>query len=400
MQAARSQLTGRIWPGMAVAIILFCIPVVGSAATAPGGSFYDDDTSIHQQSIEAIAEIGVTRGCNPPLNSHFCPHRPVTRGEMAAFLKRALDLPDATTGGFTDLDATPFVGDIASIAATGITKGCNPPANSHFCPADPVTRGQMAAFLARALQLPSSEQDSFVDDSGSVFAAEINRLAAAGITKGCNPPANDRFCPESPVTRAEMASFLSRALELPTPPVAPRPYAIEAVARSQWGALQPQRAFISHDIDQITIHHSNDAGSKSGPELYRIWQTWHQHLGWPDLAYHFIIGTDGTVYEGRRVDAVGDTATEYDPTGHLLIVVEGSFDTDNPTAAQMEALAQLIAWAQMYFDATTVTGHRDHAGTTCPGDHLYAEIANGNLTSRASDIVAEGGATLWIGGLP
>jgi hypothetical protein len=385
---------------MAVALILFCIPVVASAATAPGGTFYDDDTSIHQRSIEAIAEIGITRGCNPPVNNHFCPQRPVTRGEMAAFLKRALDLPDATTIDFTDLDATPFVGDIASIAATGITKGCNPPANNHFCPADLVTRGQMAAFLSRALQLPPTELDSFVDDSASVFASAINRLAAAGISKGCNPPANDRFCPESPVTRAEMASFLSRALDLPTPSVAPRPYAIKAVSRSQWGADQPQGTFVSHDINQITIHHSNDAGPTSGPELYRIWQAWHQHLGWPDLAYHFIIGTDGTVYEGRPIAAVGDTATEYDPTGHLLIVVEGSFDTDHPTAAQKESLAQLVAWAQMHFDTTTLSGHRDHAATTCPGDHLYAEIINGNLANRAADIVGEGGVTLWIGGLP
>lgn len=52
---------------------------------------------------------------------------------------------------------------------------------------------------------------SFVDDDDSVHQADIEAIAAAGITKGCNPPANDRFCPDEPVTRAQMASFLVRA---------------------------------------------------------------------------------------------------------------------------------------------------------------------------------------------
>jgi hypothetical protein len=61
----------------------------------------------------------------------------------------------------------------------------------------------MAAFLVRALELV---------DAGSVFENDIERVAAEGVTRGCNPPANDRFCPESPVTRQEMAAFLRRAL--------------------------------------------------------------------------------------------------------------------------------------------------------------------------------------------
>ena len=52
----------------------------------------------------------------------------------------------------------------------------------------------------------------FVDDDGSVFEREIELLAAAGITKGCNPPTNDRFCPHAPVRRGELAAFLHRAI--------------------------------------------------------------------------------------------------------------------------------------------------------------------------------------------
>lgn len=70
----------------------------------------------------------------------------------------------------------------------------------------------MAAFLVRALGLTDDGGGNlFVDDAGSVFEGAIDRLAAAGITMGCNPPVNDRFCPNDHVTRGEMAAFLKRA---------------------------------------------------------------------------------------------------------------------------------------------------------------------------------------------
>lgn len=200
------------------------LPLVGLARTAsdPGGSFSDDDGSIHEADIEAIAAEGITRGCNPPQNDRYCPQDSVTRGQMAAFLKRALSLPSSSEDRFIDDDSSVFELDIQSLAAAKITLGCNPPANTRYCPDDPVTRGQMAAFLSRALSLPAYQgSDRFVDDDESVFEADIEALAQAGITVGCNPPANDRFCPSQPVTRAQMASFLTRALGLT--PIQPPP---------------------------------------------------------------------------------------------------------------------------------------------------------------------------------
>jgi hypothetical protein len=71
----------------------------------------------------------------------------------------------------------------------------------------------MAAFLVRALGLTDGAgSDTFVDDDGSIFEADIERLAASGITKGCNPPTNNRFCPEDRLTRGQMAAFLRRAI--------------------------------------------------------------------------------------------------------------------------------------------------------------------------------------------
>ncbi len=107
---------------------------------------------------------------------------------------------------------TLFFTEIEWLADQGITKGCNPPLNDRYCPDANVTRGQMAAFLARALNLPPQDTDTFTDDNGSVFEANIEALATAGITKGCNPPTNDRYCPDANVTRGQMAAFLYRAL--------------------------------------------------------------------------------------------------------------------------------------------------------------------------------------------
>ena len=71
----------------------------------------------------------------------------------------------------------------------------------------------MAAFLVRALGYTDpGDGDLFIDDDESIFEADIDRLATAGVTKGCNPPVNDRFCPKGYVTRGQMAAFLHRAL--------------------------------------------------------------------------------------------------------------------------------------------------------------------------------------------
>ena len=173
------------------------------------GTFADDDDSVHQDDIEALAAAGITKGCNPPANTLFCPEDPVTRGQMAAFLNRALGLADSSVT-FDDTADSVFADDIGALATADITKGCNPPANSRFCPDSLVSRGQMAAFLTRALDLPAAAS-SFTDTSTSVFSADIGALADAGITKGCNPPTNDRFCPTDAVTRGQMATFLVRA---------------------------------------------------------------------------------------------------------------------------------------------------------------------------------------------
>jgi spore coat protein A, manganese oxidase len=192
-----------------------------TSTTVVGGAvdddpFSDDDGSVFEGDIEKLAAAGITRGCNPPDNDRFCPELPVNRGQMAAFLGRALGLTDSGRRDFVDDDDSGFEVEIERLAHAGITLGCNPPTNDRFCPDDPVTRGQMAAFLRRALEdrLGAGLPAEFVDDGDSPFEGDIEWLASTGVTRGCNPPANDRFCPDDPVTRGQMAAFLVRALNL------------------------------------------------------------------------------------------------------------------------------------------------------------------------------------------
>ena len=171
---------------------------------------------MHSAGIETIASARITQGCNPPANDRYCPDQAVTRAQMATFLARALKLPESQRDSFADDDGTAHEDNINRLAGAGITQGCNPPANDRYCPDQTVTRAQMATFLARALALIGGPA-GFTDISANPHRAGIEGIAAAGITRGCNPPANDRYCPDREVTRAQMATFLARLLTLIAP---------------------------------------------------------------------------------------------------------------------------------------------------------------------------------------
>lgn len=174
-------------------------------AMVPG----DAADSIFADDIGWLVANGAALGCS---STAYCPDRPLTRGEMASVLVWALDLPASGTDFFGDDDGSPHEADINALAQARITLGCNPPTNDRFCPAETVTRAQMASFFVRAFDLPAGADDLFGDDAASVHQADINALATSGITRGCNPPANDRFCPDNRLTRGQIAAFIARAL--------------------------------------------------------------------------------------------------------------------------------------------------------------------------------------------
>jgi murein DD-endopeptidase MepM/ murein hydrolase activator NlpD len=180
--------------------------------------FVDDDGSVHEPDIITIYEAGITNGC---AQERYCPQDPVTRSQMAAFLLRMLEpepegeeLSHSYHGYFDDVYAAEwYAAYVERLFEQAITRGCATDP-LRYCPAQDVTRAEMAAFLVRALQLPEGQPVTFEDAAGHYFEREISALAAAEITQGCS---ETEFCPEDPVTRAQMASFLARALGLVSP---------------------------------------------------------------------------------------------------------------------------------------------------------------------------------------
>src|SRR5690606_42007941 len=118
---------------------LFWTPRPVLAADSGDSSFLDltsDSGQAHvfATEVEWLASRGITRGCNPPDDNLFCVDEVVTRGQMAAFLYRALLLP-VSSQTFSDTAAHPLADDVAALASARITKRCNPPDNKVFYPA-------------------------------------------------------------------------------------------------------------------------------------------------------------------------------------------------------------------------------------------------------------------------
>lgn len=97
--------------------------------------------------------------------------------------------------------------------------------------------------------------------------------------------------------------------------------------------------------------------------------------------HHFLMDLDGGIYEGRDYHYMGETNTSYDPGGHFLISVIGNYERQEPTQAQLEAIADLIAWALKEFNLPIdrIGGHYNYASPTCPGRHLRSHLEDGTL---------------------
>lgn len=162
----------------------------------------------------------------------------------------------------------------------------------------------------------------------------------------------------------------------------------QIVSRAQWGAKEVGPNGRPHTIRFITIHHGGVASNakRSLEEKLRGLQAWSQREdkldsgrtkpAWPDIPYHYYISIDGRIGEARPTNIAGDTNTEYDPTGHLLIVLEGNFEVETVPPDQLQALRSLTVWCAWKWGvlAHRIAGHKDYAQTDCPGAHLYPEL--------------------------
>jgi hypothetical protein len=183
------------------------VPAAGYGDVAAG--------DVHRSSIDCVTWWRVASGTAAGV---YSPTTTVTRAQMATFLARLVresggTLPTNAPDAFPDDNGSPHEANTNALAAVGVIGGRT---DGTFGPAVAVNRGQMATFLVRAYEYRAAADlpaptDRFPDDNGSVHEANINAAADAGFTGG-RP--DGTYAPEAPVTRAQMASFLARVLDL------------------------------------------------------------------------------------------------------------------------------------------------------------------------------------------
>ncbi len=211
---------------------------------------------------------------------------------------------------------------------------------------------------------------------------------------GPPPPPRSTGSPEalSPRPVAPSPALTSTPTPTPTPMPGPAPAPVRApaaaavarpalrlVSRAQWGA-QPLRA--NHDplgpITRLTLHHTDEHPGMCGrpdADVVRAIQAYHQDgRGWADIGYHYLVGHDGAVYEGRSLAAQGAHSGGENNRNNLGISVIGCFGRALPAPAQLAALRALLADRQAAHGLApaALLGHRDLAATECPGSALYA----------------------------
>jgi hypothetical protein len=163
---------------------------------------------------------------------------------------------------------------------------------------------------------------------------------------------------------------------------------VNIVPRSAWEALEP-KDYAQHKPIRITVHHEGTILKASDDAAKKIKAIQRWGMGpekkWADIPYHFLIAPDGKVYEGRSVFTVGETSTEYDPTGHLLICCLGNLEKDSVPPAQLKALVQMIAYSSAKYNIPldSLATHKDFsAQTTCPGKYLSHYFENGYIRRK------------------
>jgi hypothetical protein len=175
----------------------------------PANQFHDD--------VVKLVASQVTAGVGGGL---FGIADPVKRQAMAVFVLKAehgicYTPPPCTPGVFPDVPCPSAFADwIEAMFAEGITGGCG---GGNFCPLDAVRRDQMAPFLLKAVHgpayVPPPCSGRFTDvPCPSLFADWVEQLALENVTAGCG---GTIYCPSSPNTRGQMATFLVKALRLP-----------------------------------------------------------------------------------------------------------------------------------------------------------------------------------------
>ena len=168
------------------------------------------------------------------------------------------------------------------------------------------------------------------------------------------------------------------------------------LCRVAWGAKPAKPGGRPQTVTRMTLHHSAVALPDNRGIVARLQQHQRYHQvdkGWVDIAYHAAVDRNGNIFALRDPSIAGDTATDYDTTGHYLVLCEGNFDEEQVTEAQLDGAALVFAWATRQFGigVNTLASHEEVAsGTSCPGKNLEAHMTSGDLKARINNLIATG----------
>lgn len=221
-------------------LLVASFPFLGTRASATGDFSDLTEAGFHAPAVEILADMGIIDDTECDVD-RFCPGAPMRRWVMAVWINRALGLEEPEVGGsgdFSDVGYVWWAGHVERLTDLGVTAGCDR-GSTRYCPYEAVTRGQMATFLVKAFDLPPVTTSVFTDVENSVHAANVEALAAAGMTAGCATHL-EYYCPEDPVTRGQMATFLARVMDLVPP--------------AEFSAVVAEHS-IGHLVSRFTTYH-------------------------------------------------------------------------------------------------------------------------------------------------
>jgi hypothetical protein len=172
------------------------------------------------------------------------------------------------------------------------------------------------------------------------------------------------------------------------------------VTREAWGARATRCTSRNESKTKMAIHYTVTPSQNPERQVRGIQQYHMGSRGWCDVGYHFLVGVDGSIYEGRPLQLLG-AHVGGNNTGNIGISFIGCFHPSgcqaswgptHPPDAMLDAggrlLGRLSSLYGISLDTSHVKGHRDHPGqsTSCPGDHLRARIGDMLAIGRGGSV--------------
>jgi N-acetylmuramoyl-L-alanine amidase len=247
----------------------------------------------------------------------------------------------------------------ALFAAVTLSTGCatrqpRPPAEYAYVTRYIVEKGDTLSSVSARFNVPLEE------------LVKANRLRYRRIV-----PGQILFVPSIPE-----AAYARQ----PAPVAAPVEDVGWYVPRSAWAVQQIDGGNVDPmtPIYRITVHHSSEHGDATGEpqDMLRLFEKNHKTKGWACIGYHFIIASDGRVYEGRPLKYQGAHSTGDNNIGNVGVCLLGNFDRDQVPSAQRQALISVLDRLSRRFsvDKAEIHGHRDFKTTDCPGRYLMSIV--------------------------